>query len=400
MIFTRIEIDNLYCFRGSEIDLTFPKKLTNNTISSETLPGRDRFHFKRVCILSGPNASGKTAFGKVLCGLQNFIERKVLLEDLYEAVSYRDIPATVVAEFASVDDLCLHKVSFSFMKGGAQIKSLKYAKVPINKNDSALVARKNLEKIFNSSGNFKQRAGVEFISSGSTDFEKLEAMARFAEMTFSGSWCYLFSDTEASSKLRSTDTAMLNNTELLEIILKIFDPSIQDVSETFSNVDGKKQELNGFRVKFKNGDTALVDLKGDATGFRRFSKGTFDSIKVANFVARIKNSSSETTTFFLDEQLAHAHSELEVNLLNVMIEFLGATSQLFFTTHNYHIMDMNLPNHSFAFLAKDDEFSRFVLPEKTHKKNDRAISNAVKNNVFKTIPNVHLLDKFMVENSV
>lgn len=36
-----------------------------------------------------------------------------------------------------------------------------------------------------------------------------------------------------------------------------------------------------------------------------------------------------------------------------MIDLLRPNGQLFFTTHNADILDMNLPKHSFTFLRKD-----------------------------------------------
>ena len=71
-----------------------------------------------------------------------------------------------------------------------------------------------------------------------------------------------------------------------------------------------------------------------------------------------------------------------------MIESLPRNSQLFYTTHNYDILEMNLPSHSYTFLKKDG-YSEFIHPEKLgYNKNDRGLLSYVKNDVFGTRPNL------------
>jgi hypothetical protein len=69
--------------------------------------------------------------------------------------------------------------------------------------------------------------------------------------------------------------------------------------------------------------------------------------------------------------MAYSHSELEISMLNLMIEKLGENSQLFYTSHNYDVLEMNLPSHSYVFMKKD-EFVEVMHPEKLgYTKNDR-----------------------------
>jgi translation elongation factor P/translation initiation factor 5A len=75
---------------------------------------------------------------------------------------------------------------------------------------------------------------------------------------------------------------------------------------------------------------------------------TLESIEVVNFINFLIK--KDNATLFLDEKMAYSHSELEISMLNLMIEKLGENSQLFYTSHNYDVLEMNLPSHSYVFM--------------------------------------------------
>ena len=71
-----------------------------------------------------------------------------------------------------------------------------------------------------------------------------------------------------------------------------------------------------------------------------------------------------------------------------MIEFLHPNAQLFFTTHNLDLLEMNLPIHTFSFLRKKDKIE-VVYPTDYIQKNDISLRNAVKNDIFDIAPNIN-----------
>ncbi len=79
-----------------------------------------------------------------------------------------------------------------------------------------------------------------------------------------------------------------------------------------------------------------------------------------------------------------------------MINLMDSKSQLSFTTHNTDILEMNLPIHSSTFFKKEEKIE-VVYPESIYKRNDRSIINAVKNDVFNTIPKTDLLYELEVK---
>ena len=48
MIFTRLYLDNIYCFKDFEVDLSFSRKVKNSTIPNEYLKDRKNFNYKSI----------------------------------------------------------------------------------------------------------------------------------------------------------------------------------------------------------------------------------------------------------------------------------------------------------------------------------------------------------------
>ena len=76
MVILNIKLDNLLIFHDFSMNLSYPKKPVRSSIDSEHLEGRSNFRYKKLIVLMGANATGKTALGKVLVGIFNFIARK------------------------------------------------------------------------------------------------------------------------------------------------------------------------------------------------------------------------------------------------------------------------------------------------------------------------------------
>ncbi len=73
MLFTHLYIDNLFSFKQASLDLTYARPIQNSTIANEHLSGRAKFYVRKVAILSGANATGKTSLGTLLNLIQNFV---------------------------------------------------------------------------------------------------------------------------------------------------------------------------------------------------------------------------------------------------------------------------------------------------------------------------------------
>ena len=143
MIITHLEIDNLYGFSETKIDFSFKRKNLKSNIPNEYLKERPKFNFKRICIISGTNASGKTSLGKVICGIENFIARKTVVKYLDQAICNKNKPAVLAIEFVTPSNNKLHSLRLSFEENIPVIKKLNYVSIDIGVNDSCSSAQKN-----------------------------------------------------------------------------------------------------------------------------------------------------------------------------------------------------------------------------------------------------------------
>ena len=74
MIIMDVKADNLFAFRNFHINMSYPKKIVDSSIQNEFLIERPNFRYKKVNIIMGGNATGKTSFGKLLMCFTNYLE--------------------------------------------------------------------------------------------------------------------------------------------------------------------------------------------------------------------------------------------------------------------------------------------------------------------------------------
>lgn len=387
MIFTKIYIDNLYSFHNCEIDLSIQGKTGYSTIPHEHLKGYEKFRFRRVCIISGANASGKTALGEVLCNIQNLWERYdsqvklKTLSDILETISDKSKAGKIEVEFVTSlkDKYYLNSFQMEIKpnKGIFDIISNSglSSKIEIKIDDNINSAREKLK-------NQKKEK----------NYFKLVTLPRAEEKR--SWWFYVLS--------RNSDNNILSelmNKEILEKILLDMDSSIISV---------KNIKNDEFRIIFNNGDKLLIDSKG-VTDRDRLSSGTYDSLDIAILLSVIIKHKKEddenkktTHIYFLDEKMSRVHSELEISILNLMINKLPHNAQLFYTTHNYDVVsDMNLPLYSYLFMGKEQGKTVIVQPEKNEimKKNKKKLLEFLKNDFFSILPSTKGIDELLFDEN-
>ncbi|WP_085248455.1 ATP-binding protein [Gilliamella mensalis] len=396
MIFTRLKIDNLFSFKNAELELSFKRKPTFPTIDGEHILGRENYYFKKVCILSGTNSSGKTSVGKILCDIQNYILQNHPLQSGDKIYNKSKFGVIEVDYATTTPKPYAHRLKIEITENNV-INNILYVNSPIGKNDSCFQLRKKIDKIILNKeaprgACFFKRDGSEVIN---FPFEFIKKHG------VNGCWYYLFSENDETS-IPIRDTFDL---KIMKSILSSFDYTIEKVVEIAINGSGKKKEkkeVTGHRIYFKNGDAVDINDKGDITNNKnRLSKGTYDAIKIASLIGKIGQEKEfcdndvTCATYYLDEKMSYSHSELEVSIINLIISKMGRNCQFFYTTHNYEVLDLNLPIHSFTFLVKDSGNSFFIEAQEKYKKNDRNLINHIKNNFFKTLPSTNELERLI-----
>ncbi|MDC9727017.1 MAG: hypothetical protein PSN35_04180, partial [Candidatus Thioglobus sp.] len=117
MIYLKLKIDNFYMFKETQFDFTYPKKTTNSTIKGEFLTEFPKINYKKVCILMGANASGKTSLGKVMCSINNYLWGRSV-EGIPETMCNKDENASIKMIYVTPETKEIHKLIVVFNKDG------------------------------------------------------------------------------------------------------------------------------------------------------------------------------------------------------------------------------------------------------------------------------------------
>lgn len=389
MIITRLSIDNLFSFKEAVIDFSIKRKLAHSSIPDEHLIGFPNFRFKRVCIISGSNASGKTALGKILYAVQRLLFFKEWdMHSLRPYIHTKQVSANIEVEFVIPQGQQTRLHRLEIVLGAQELQRIKYRDIPLRRTDTVAAARARLDSDVGT-----QIRRAEFVAGGS-----LSVLDEIKDYLVRPNYSlyYLLSNVGMDRPIIAKEY-IDGQLRLLTNIITSFDSSVESVDEL-----KKEDELAGYQVIFNNGDSVLLDMDGDVTDKERLSKGTYEGIQVAFFILRImadKRGFIETEkavcTYYMDEKMAYVHTELEQAILNLIIEHLAPQAQFFYTTHNYDVLGMNLPVHSYLLMNKEDGYTKIIQPEEMLQKNDRKLLNYIKNDVFGSTPDTNKIWELM-----
>ncbi|UTC74663.1 ATP-binding protein [Treponema sp. OMZ 792] len=350
MIIMNLELDNLFGFGDFKVNFSYPKRPVKTSIIGEYLKTKPNFRYKKVNILMGANASGKTSLGQALKDIFNFIER-----GKFELLQNDFLDKTKSAYFSIdflTDEEYLYRVSCKFSL--KEIQEFDVYNCKILKNDSYESCVQKLKKAY-------PDAQTDFI-------QKLSAIPNIG-------WLFTFPKDESSTYLMENDIDVLK-LDILNAVLKTLDTSITEVIAS-------SELANAYIIRSKNGDVVIQN--GQIVDKNILSSGTKAGLDISYLISAIYLGVFEF--YYCDEQFSFIQSDIEQTILSLMISLLKPNTQLFFTTHNLDILEMNLPIHSFMFLRKDDKI-QVVHPEEKIKKNDVSLRNAVKNDVFDISPDI------------
>ena len=391
MIILRIACDNIYMFHKFNLDLTYSRRINHPLAQNDFLFSNSRIKVRKNLVIMGANASGKTTFGKLLRFILNFINGNSFdhaPEDVIAGIQCdKKKPARFEIEF--VIDHVVYLLKAEFDKQRLIREELLYCDINASYNIAAL--RKKLSNSLieprHTITTAKTRTGLTSVLFSSNPTETTDFIKRHISYSFRIS---LF-------RSNSIDYPISPNIRRINRILPRIDNSVQQVEGLLGSTDNTK--TNSYLIKFTNGDLLTVpdgDLRHCG---ERLSHGTFESI---NFISLLDDLQSEdyNGVFYVDEQLSHIHSELEAYLIRQAFLHKKETNQLFFTTHNIEILDLNIPINSFIFFHRDkDGWNEALFPSSRLNKNDRSIRGYYENDYFGILPDYSVLDKFFELNS-
>lgn len=365
MVVLDIQLDNFYAFKNFHMNLTYPKKIVGSSIKDEHLAGHPNFRYKKVNIIMGANASGKTTLGRVLMKIFNFIDNRNHAW-ISEVIADQSREASFALDMAS-DDSVFYRISCVISpctagKYTAKDVHLEIRQENIRLNDSYESCVRRIE-----------------------DAPYSPAESYLSELEKMGSLDWLFEYPEDS---KDSFLFLPNRDEhfrmTLEHILKSLDPAIERVEIS--------QEVDSAYV-IRLHDKAIILQDGELFTTNLLSSGTKAGVEIAKMISALIQ--GHHSFYYCDEKFSYIHSDIEKAILALMIEAIHPNDQLFFTTHNAEILDMNLPKHAFTFLRKDTTATdcpiTCVDASSLLKRSTDCLKKAVENDLFSTAPAVDLI---------
>ncbi|MBQ9211685.1 MAG: ATP-binding protein [Clostridia bacterium] len=357
MIVLDLKLKGIYGFDDFSINFTYPKKLVKSILGEEHLEGRERFRYKKVNVLMGTNATGKTSLGRALLKICSYINSgndALLLE------MATDEHASFQIDFVN-EGFTMHRLSADIRKEEGTV-DVRYYAAEIGELD------------------FYERC-VDKLQ----DFTDQVSGNRLGLKKCVGEISSRFAYPEIASSL---NTAGANKKELLKTmraVLSTLDPTLTDIDQ----LDGAKDT---FIIRRRG--TEILIQEGKLLNREVLSSGTAEGIDVAVFLASML--SKDKTFYYCDEHFSYIHSEIEKAIFGLMMERIGENEQLIFTTHNMDMLDLNLPKHAFTFLKKEvaeGQCEVMAIPASMIlKKNTDSVRIAVDNDMFGTLPDLSALD--------
>ena len=359
-------LNNIFSFNDFTINMAYPKRIVNSSIENEFLSERPNFRYKKLIVLMGANASGKTTLGRALMGIFNFISKKTP-DPITSCINDKTKSASFSVEFVAnsqtlyrIDAVIHPPLADSYREEDID---LVVKSVPISKQDSYEMCVLKIDKLKSQS--------ISYIKA-------LDDVESFG-------WFFSYPNPMNTSNM----TKNLGTKEfrsVLEIVLTALDPSVQEVREG-TDIEGS------YVIKISGHDLILKDEKILNDGM--LSSGTKSGIDIA--IALTSMITHEYGFYYCDEKFSYIHSDMEIEILSKMIEKISSHEQLFFTTHNTDILDMTLPKHSYVFLKKEKVGEKFdvrcVYADTYLKRNTDSLRKAVENDLFSIAPNVSRIDQ-------
>lgn len=364
MIVLDVKVDNFYAFRNFHMNLSYPKKIVGSSIEDEYLSGHPNFRYKKVNIIMGANATGKSSLGFMLRGIFNFLDKKNInwvtdvIDDRTKTASFSlDLVGRSCTLYRIV---CKIRPDKSGTYPPERI-DLQIMKEPIGPKDSYEACVKRLES-----------SPQDKCDSYMDELEKIEGL----------SWKFEYPK-EKVRKLR-LPRGDKKFRSVLENILRALDPSIQKVEKS-------KDVENAYVIRLE--DRAVIIQDGEEFNTDILSSGTKSGVEIACMVSAMLQHAH--SFYYCDEKFSYIHTDLERAVLSVMIGSLRPNDQLFFTTHNTDILDIGLPKHAFTFLRKnvDDPDCPITCVSASDllKRNTDSLKKAVENDLFSMAPATDLI---------
>ena len=361
MIIMDVKADNFYSFKNFHLNMSYPKKIVDSTIHQECLEERPNFRYRKVNIIMGGNATGKTTLGRLLMLFLNYFSDGSY-KRFIGVINNRSKVATLSIDFvADSNDLHRFELKITPKVGDEYIEDnvdIKFLFTPIGMKDNYEICAKRIDE----DNCFK------------TTYDRINTRG----------WHFSYPKDMSNEKQKMHVVKDDQYLRVLEQVLKTLDSSIIEVIEV-------KELANTYAIKYEHFAVLIKD--GEITNADMISSGTKAGIDIAYTITAMICGWHDF--YYCDERFSYVNSDVEKACLSIMIDRLIGRRQLFFTTHNTDVLDMQLPKHSYVFMKKDvndhEQPIKCINASYYLKRNTDSLKHAVENDVFCTVPDLHRL---------
>ena len=370
-----LKLDNILAFNDFEINFSFPKKLNSSFINDENLKNFSNFRYKKINILLGSNASGKTSLIVCIWKILFFLKRKDS-EKLLSLVNQQNKDSFITLDYATDDNYgaFLYRIKIIISTQDADKSSnikIAYCKLPLAKNSSYENLKNRLDTY-----NYNYKNYQETLN----------------ELSLNYGWNISLPATEYSFTLIRIINCDRNSKDeeeyihILNIVFKTLDPAIKNIFRSNDTDDA-------YVIDHATVGKIVVQNEDNILKLDKLSSGTKYGFNIANLIYSIKNQRNEI--YLIDEQFSYVNSDVEKAFISLITSLLKNNEQLFITTHNPEVLSLNLPFHSFYFMKRiyNDETLKIVsrCASEIENRNNVNLKNLISNDIFATAPNVENL---------
>lgn len=360
MAVLKVEFDNFLCFDNFSTDFSYPKKLVSSNLNGEYFASYPNVRYRKVNIIVGSNASGKTSLGRAIWHVFLFLKEK---------------------ESNNITSLVKDNNRNFFVLMDCMFNNGVFFRVEIKKNldtDELLVRLRQLQA--------QRDDTYESLVNKLDDSKPFENYLTALDKFVFGGWNFAFPSIENGFDKIECKYDDSEKEEFCEVYKKV----LQTMDPTIKNVFPSSEVPDSFIIVFEDDDAVAVTNGSKLSAIKRLSSGTKYAVNIAGVIHSIKK--HKNGFYFVDEQFSYVNSDIEIACLMKMISLLDDGEQLFFTTHNEELLALPLPNHTFNFISKvkDDEGTRILWTNASiEKRNNVNIKNLYDNDFFNASPDVN-----------
>lgn len=368
MVVMDFKVDNFLAFKNFHMNMSYPKKIVDSHIEGEFLRKRENFRYKKVNILMGGNATGKTSIGKMLMGAFNFMVKKepsIVTKLICDEKRLAYFQIDFIPE-----EYVLYRVSVKIYPN--EQRQYSSSDIEVSVRHEKILSRDSYESCLRRLEEQAEETGKNYVEC----LEEINGL----------SWLFQYPMDSLENKSKYKTRNSKRYQQILMLTLQALDPSIVSVKKV-------KEAENTYIIKANDYEVVMQD--GVLTKEQLLSSGTKAGIEVAAMLTSMMN--DEHGFYYCDEKFSYIHSDIEKAFLIMMISLLRSDNQLFFTTHNTDILDIPLPMHSFTFLQRDyddlEQPIKCISASQYLKRNTDSLRTAFENDLFLAAPNVDMIYK-------